>query len=123
MTRIFVYGTLLQEESNHHLLAGARFLGTGATEPEYSLVDLGPYPAMIPYGRSSVVGEIYEVSPEILEKIDELEGHPEWYRRTSIRLVSDDAATETYVMAPEQVQGQPVISSGNWRSVSHGKKD
>ena len=36
-------------------------------------------------------------------------------RRTRIAL-EDGAAVETYLLAPEQVEGRPVIDSGNWRA-------
>jgi gamma-glutamylaminecyclotransferase len=42
-------------------------------------------------------------------------GHPRFYRRTRIAL-EDGAAVETYLLAPEQVEGRPVIDSGNWRA-------
>jgi len=46
-----------------------------------------------------------------------------WTRRRSPRstgskgiALEDGAAVETYLLAPEQVEGLPVIASGNWRS-------
>lgn len=47
--------------------------------------------------------------------IEALEGHPRFYRRTRIAL-EDGAKVETYLLTPEQVEGRPVIISGNWRS-------
>ncbi len=50
-----------------------------------------------------------------LAALDRLEGHPRFYRRTRIAL-EDGAAVETYLLAPEQVEGRPVIDSGSWRA-------
>ena len=44
-----------------------------------------------------------------------LEGHPRFYRRTRIAL-DDGSLVQTYLLTPEQVEGRPVIASGNWRS-------
>jgi gamma-glutamylaminecyclotransferase len=38
-------------------------------------------------GSGRVYGEVYEVTPEVLQALDELEGHPDWYQRTLIALV------------------------------------
>ena len=45
--KIFVYGTLLSGEGNHRQLRGARPLAVRRTEPRYTLVSLGPYPALL----------------------------------------------------------------------------
>ena len=58
---------------------------------------------------------MYEVDEATLAALDRLEGHPRFYRRTRIAL-EDGAAVETYLLPPEQVEGRPVIASGNWRS-------
>ena len=61
MTRVFVYGTLLAGEPNHRLLEAASFVGPAETPPVFSLVDLGPFPALVGGGAGAVVGEVYEV--------------------------------------------------------------
>ena len=66
-------------------------------------------------GEHAVAGEVYEVDEATLAALDRLEGHPRFYRRTRIAL-EDGAAVETYLLAPEQVEGRPVIDSGNWRA-------
>jgi gamma-glutamylcyclotransferase (GGCT)/AIG2-like uncharacterized protein YtfP len=60
-------------------------------------------------------GEVYEVDAPTLARLDALEGHPRFYRRTRIAL-EDGAKVETYLLTPEQVEGRRVIASGNWRS-------
>ena len=114
-TRVFVYGTLLAGEANHRLLAGARLVGEGRTPPVYRLHDLGGFPGLVATGQHTVAGEVYEVDDATLAALDRLEGHPRWYRRTPVTLEDGDVV-ETYLLAPEQVVGRPVIPSGNWRA-------
>ena len=116
-TRVFVYGTLLAGEGNHRLLANATLVGEARTEPAFTLHTLGAFPGLVKGGACSVAGEIYEVDAETLARLDALEGHPRFYRRTRIAL-DDGAIVETYLLTPEQVEGRPVIRSGNWRERS-----
>lgn len=114
-TRVFVYGTLLAGEGNHRLLATAKLIGEARTEPAFELRDLGAFPGLVRGGAYAVVGEVYAVDTETLARLDVLEGHPRFYRRTCIAL-ADGTHVETYLLTPEQVEGRPVIVSGNWRS-------
>ena len=115
--RVFVYGTLMAGEPNHGLLAGQTLLRRAETEPAFELVDLGPYPALVAGGETSVVGEVYEITVNVLAALDRLEGHPNFYRRARIRL-SDGETVLAYLLAPEQVRGQPRILSGDWKETT-----
>lgn len=113
--RVFVYGTLLAGEPNHRVLGGAKLVADARTEPAFELRDLGPFPGLVRGGQHAVLGEVYEVDAPTLAALDRLEGHPRFYRRARIAL-EDGAIVETYLLTPEQVEGRPVIASGNWRS-------
>ena len=112
-TRVFVYGTLRRGEPNHHLLDARMLLRAGRTEPRFTLVSLGAFPAMIDGGETAVVGEVYDVDAVTLAALDRLEGHPRFYRRQPIRLADGDEVL-AYLLSPEQVRGQPRIPSGDW---------
>lgn len=114
-TRVFVYGTLLTGERNHRLLQNAKLVAMGRTKPAFELRDLGLFPALVRGGDHAVVGEVYEVDMATLAALDLLEGHPRFYRRTRI-VLDDGAVVQTYLLTPQQVEGRPVIVSGNWRS-------
>ncbi|MCC7540617.1 MAG: gamma-glutamylcyclotransferase [Deltaproteobacteria bacterium] len=119
LTRVFVYGTLLQGERNHRVLAGSPLLGHARTRPAYVLVDLGRYPAMAEGGTDTVVGEVYEVDAEVLGALDALEGHPGFYRRVPIALDEDRAGyggVVGYVLPPDEAGRHPRIASGDWRA-------
>ena len=113
MTRVFVYGSLRRGQGNHAVLAGATFLGTARIAPEFTLYDLGPFPALVLDGRRAVVGEIYEVDEMLLQQLDRFEGCPRLYQRQLIRL-SDGALAHAYVQRIDQVRGRAEVPSGDW---------
>src|ERR1700722_20050511 len=67
---VFVYGTLLRGQPNHHFMKECRFVTAALTEPAFELVDLGPCPAMVLGGTQSISGEVYAVGREALEALD-----------------------------------------------------
>ena len=113
--KLFVYGSLLSGERHNDRLGGAALLGSVLTEARYTLVDLGPYPALLEGGTTSVAGEIYEVDGARLAALDDFEGHPDEYRRMPVRLVAGGLA-EAYVLPRAQAPDGRVIASGNWRA-------
>lgn len=115
MIRLFVYGSLQQGERNHGVLGGARLVGTARTRPEYELVDMGSFPALVPNGAVAVHGEVYEIEAPGLVRVDQLEGHPRFYERTPI-VLEDGSQAETYLMKRERVVGYRRIESGRWRT-------
>ena len=113
MVRVFVYGTLRTGEPNHDLLDGQVLVRCARTGPAYELVDLGPFPAMLKGGRTSVLGEVYQIDRFALAALDRLEGHPRLYRRQPIRLEDGDEVL-AYLFRRERVRGRPRIHSGDW---------
>lgn len=83
---IFVYGTLKKGQSNHFYLDdyGSQFLGEG-TLYNHKITEVPGvnFPFILDEScpGCKVEGEIYAVDPEILNKIDKLEGHPIFYNR------------------------------------------
>ncbi len=65
-------------------------------------------------GATSVRGEVFAVSEQELEALDALEGHPHWYRRASM-IPTGGMDSETYLMARSELEGRPVLLSGDWR--------
>ena len=92
---LFTYGTLKRGFSNGHLLDGAEFLGPGMTLEKYSL-----YVSGIPYvfkgeSVSHIYGELYKVDKLTLKIIDRLEGHPVWYRREEVEVITEKEVNVT----------------------------
>lgn len=113
-TLLFVYGTTMAGEANHDLLDGARFLGAVCTSPGYDLVDLGGFPALLEGGCTPVRGELYALDATSLRLFDEMEDHPEYFRRTPITL-DDGREVASYVLPERQGRPYPRISCGSWR--------
>lgn len=87
---IFVYGTLRQGCGNHYLLDSSQFLGRAKTKCKCALYARG-----IPFlcrneTISQVVGEVYLVDDVTLNRLDQLEGHPTWYKREQAEVVLND---------------------------------
>ncbi|BCD67584.1 gamma-glutamylcyclotransferase [Nitratiruptor sp. YY09-18] len=89
-SKLFVYGTLKRGLCNHHYLQGAKFFGEATTTKAYPLI--APriwYPYLIDapgYGKK-VKGELYKITPRILQQIDLLEEYPYYYNRKIIDIV------------------------------------
>lgn len=113
-TRLFVYGTLLRGEANHGLIARGLFIREARTTPSYTLISLGAFPGLVTGGSLSVVGELYEVTPQILAGLDRLEGHPRFYCRSLITL-NDSSSAEAYLLPTRFAATYPHILSGDWK--------
>ncbi|MFQ5352882.1 MAG: gamma-glutamylcyclotransferase [Candidatus Binatia bacterium] len=74
MTRVFVYGSLLQGFGNHVLLHGATCLGEATTAPEFTMVSLGVFPGVYLDGDTTIQGEVYEVDEAQEARLNGLEG-------------------------------------------------
>jgi len=83
--KVFVYGTLRSGRARNGVLEGSQLLGRILLTARLQLVNLGPFPALIPCGRPlRTMGEVYEVSDEVLALLDRIEGHPDFYKRIEI---------------------------------------
>lgn len=99
-TAVFVYGTLKKGFGNHRLLSRSRFLGEAVTKELYAL-----YVSGIPFvirdeQVSPIHGEVYLVNQVVLEDLDNLEGHPSWYKREQVFVcLQDDKCKKSYIYA------------------------
>jgi len=113
-TLLFVYGTLMRGEGAHGMLGpSARFIGAARTQPCFTLLDMGEYPALVEGGATAVVGELYEIDASLLPDLDRYEDVPDMYARRLLQVGEHQALT--YVLHPELASGLRVIASGSWR--------
>jgi gamma-glutamylaminecyclotransferase len=89
--RLFVYGTLRQGCTNHHLVFGSRHLGPATTVEPFVMTTQKSrsFPYIFKHAdlyAAPVKGEMYEINQEVLRRLDDLEGHPDHYRRQQIRV-------------------------------------
>lgn len=72
---IFVYGSLKRGFQLHHLLKNQVFWGAASTLPYFRLFDIGSYPGLIQAAPGvSVQGELFEVTSDCLQRLDDAEG-------------------------------------------------
>ena len=81
MPYLFVYGTLKKGCHNHHYLKNAVYIGEAVVEDYTLLGTLVPYAVEAPGCR--VRGELYQISREDLEVVDQLE-IPAGYMRIEV---------------------------------------
>ena len=83
---VAVYGTLKRGHGNHRAyLEDSKFMGRGKTKDKYPLVVSGlPYLIEKKGKGHNVEVEVYKVDDETLNRLDILEGHPDWYKRKQI---------------------------------------
>lgn len=113
-TLLFVYGTLMRGHSSHALLAGAACIGSARTLAQYTLLNLGDWPALWDGGTTAVAGELYAVPPSLLAALDAYEECPTAYRRGTVVLQQPaPARAQSYLL---NVRANfPAIADGVWR--------
>lgn len=111
---VFVYGTLRQGCTNHHLLKEARYLGKARTMEKYALyVDDYPY-LFKGYPLCRIRGEVYEVNEKGFSRLDELEDHPFWYQREKRSVILNNGTImEAWVYFFPEVKGT-LVNSGDY---------
>lgn len=119
----FVYGTLRRGFGNHRIMreVGGKFLGEAISVVAFPLViaDL-PYLLDYPGEGFRVVGEVYGIADSAgWERLDQLEGHPDFYRRRRERFkwTAGGGQVEAWVYflarpSPDLRQLKPVRSFG-----------
>lgn len=118
-TLVAVYGTLKLGRGNSHYMRDAEFLGTTETPPEYTMFNLGSYPAVAKGGNTSVSLEIYKVTdPEQMDDINVLEGFRGKGNLSNFydveEIITKYGPATMFVMDFERVSGRPIVESGNW---------
>ena len=91
-TLIGVYGTLKKGYSNYHAhLSRAMYIGSGQTVDKYPMIVNGiPYLLNKPGVGHNVDIDLFLVDNETeLPSIDSLEGHPNWYERKRVEVMTD----------------------------------
>lgn len=125
MTKVFVYGTLRSDDGtgNCRLMqrGGGVRLETGCTI-EGTLHDWGHFPAVrLARGTGrTVVGEVWEVTPDGLAALDRYEGRLYCRRRVTVRTADGRDISGCEVYEGVSVDSLPVIASGDWLNREEG---
>ena len=123
---IFVYGSLRYRGHNHWLLDYEAYVGLFKTKEKYYMIC--PKSKTFPYcltkqiipdtEPTEIIGEIYDISPSTLKKLDALEGHPTHYTRKTIELENNILA-DMYLLENSSVV-QELRSSSRFMAVPQG---
>ena len=121
MNKVFVYGTLKSGGS----IRGLSNFGDGAvivgkaktTYPDYKMLDLGAFPGVFLNGKHHIVGEVWEISDEVMEQLDAIEGYPDFYNR-QVTHTTQGKAWMYYLEGKDYelykgVRGDQVMEEGN----------
>ncbi len=117
-TLLFVYGTLKRGGGNHRQMEGQTFLAPARTVPGFRLYDLGGFPGLFadPADTEGVVGEVWSVDEDALERLDAFEGVAEGlYRRAALPLQTPFAATRVEAYLPPGHAPAGAIIGNEWR--------
>ncbi|MCS6764497.1 MAG: gamma-glutamylcyclotransferase [Candidatus Protistobacter heckmanni] len=105
-------------------LPAAPVLRTQAAAPG-RLVDFGLYPGWLRDGEGSVVGEVYDIVPELLPLLDAIEEvdytRPGEFLRETLQILTSKGSLSclVYPANPALAAHLPDISGGDW--VAHRK--
>lgn len=117
---VAVYGSLRKGQGNHSVInnKNSKFLGEFQTNPIYNLFAISSgFPGLKENGATSVVMEVYEVTDDVLESINILEGYDSnsdnntFYNRIKIPTPFGEAYTYLYV--PHACESL-LIENGDW---------
>lgn len=130
--KVFVYGTLMNNLGNNHILKDSVFLGDCSTvNNNYEMIDFGLFPGLVKVKRGEgffIMGELYEVSLEELMVCDRLESNGFFYKRELCKVMEHNKSTThaawIYVLVKDQPLLPPVeewegsqswwLCSGSW---------
>tara|TARA_R110002012_G_scaffold77863_4_gene198588 strand:- start:4655 stop:5119 length:465 start_codon:yes stop_codon:yes gene_type:complete len=104
---VFVYGTLKKGFNNHHLLQidDSIFKGHCTTGDKYHMFVEHSIPFVIratdedQQDAVKIEGELYEVNADTLQDLDELEGHPRFYRRQLVSVLVKESKVKKAKLA------------------------
>lgn len=98
---LFVYGSLKKGFDNHKMLEKyTRRIGKAFTVAKFGMfeAEFGNYPYLIQKNISIIEGELYQITrKELLDRIDEFEGSPEYYERKKIKVKTHRGITNAFV--------------------------
>ena len=102
---LFVYGSLKKGFDNHKLLDKyAKRVGKASTVGKFAMYEdsFGNYPYLVKKPITKVMGELYEIKrKELLDRIDEFEGAPEYYQRKKIKVKTHKGVNLAFVYIRE----------------------
>lgn len=120
---LFVYGTLMTGYGNNRVLGDSRCLGRAHTAgADFSMLNGGvPFVRRAIHDGTRIAGEVFVVtSAAVLDAVDRLEGHPEWYCRTPVVCILEGDASAARLHAQIYLNDSPLLDDGTLLPVPSG---
>lgn len=121
MTRMFLNGTAMAGQADHHTIEEAILVGAARTAARYRFITVGGrFPGLLPVeqGGASIVGELYEMTESMLSD-SLLPAEPPELEIGTIEL-SDGQSVNAMLLRPERLlDGDEIIDItglGGWRA-------
>lgn len=122
MVDFFCYGTLKRGFKAHSILElhNAVFVKKAKTASRYQLYQINWFPGMVidDLQEGGVQGEVFSVTDECIERLDQYEGAPDLFKRHNIEL--EDGTYAVAYLFNEDVSDKKKIEDGEW---IYGKKE
>jgi gamma-glutamylcyclotransferase (GGCT)/AIG2-like uncharacterized protein YtfP len=103
-----VYGTLKEGYSNYYrYLYPKKPIFQGKKDLPFKMYVNKGIPSLVPSETTNTIQiEVFEITPEILKKIDKLEGVPYFYKRIQITLPEFEQEIFIYINTDEDPAGE-----------------
>ena len=103
---VFLYGTILRDENNHHLIEDEEFIENGVIQG-YKMINLGIFPGIIP-GSGAVLGELYSVCDDAIEMLDIFMDEGNLFVRKMVKVFTSDSEYEAHVYVYNKKVDNPI---------------
>jgi gamma-glutamylaminecyclotransferase len=111
---LFVYGTLQSFGANNAQMSGCTLLRSAVTDPCYTLLHFGLYPGLVNTGSTAVHGELWEVPPSEIRRLDRFEGVEQGvFTRAAVRVRGEAAAYAYFINDSHAILGAEILT-GAW---------
>ena len=113
--KIFVYGTLKRGHGANRLLGDSEMVAEDHIDGAH-MVSLGGFPGVFLSHREGteghVTGEVYEITPQILERLDHYESNVSFYQRRKVQTRSGmEVQVYEFLGASDRY---PAVANGTW---------
>jgi len=113
---IAVYGSLRFGHGNWRALLNCNPVKTEVVNIPFRMISLGSFPGLIPSTENTdITVELYEVDQETYNRIQQLEGYPNFYQKAII--ATSLGELEIYVLlSPRYAVNPTFVENGDWNT-------
>lgn len=124
------YGTLRKGYGNYAGILenreGVEYLGTMKTDPNYTMVSLGGFPAVKEHGNTSITVDVFKVTDEnVIRRVNGLEGYSgkrgdsrNWYDTCEVN--TQWGVANMFTM--NNTTGRSIVETGDWNDFTGRNK-